>query len=101
MKIQPTKNITDILQNSTLAKVVKRSNEVNELNHKIQRLLPIQYQNLYRLTDFSENCFTIEVKNATVRQGLLLQQPFLLKLIQMSFPAITQLEFRVNPNFKP
>ena len=100
MKIQSTRNITDILQNSSLAKIVRHSNKINELNHKIQYLLPIQYKNLYRLVDFSESCFTIEVKNATVRQGLLLQQPFLLKLIQTDFPAITQLEFRVNPNFK-
>lgn len=100
MKIHTTQNIIDVLQNSSLARVVKRSNEINELNHKIQYLLPTQYRNLYRLVDFSENCFTIEVKNATVRQGLLLQQAFLLKLIQTDFPAITQLEFRVNPNFK-
>lgn len=100
MKIPPYKNICDILQNSSLAKLVERSNEINQLNHKIQHILPVQYRDLYRIINLYENTLVIEVQNAMVRQGLLLQQAFLLKLIQTDFPQIAALEFRVNPQFR-
>lgn len=100
MKNQSVKNIRDILQNSTLAKIVERSNEMQLLNQKIQPLLPAQYRRLYRILNLYDNLLVIEVQNATVRQGLLLQQSFLLTLIQTDFPQITALEFRVNPEFR-
>ncbi|MGX2950297.1 DUF721 domain-containing protein [Ursidibacter sp. B-7004-1] len=100
MKIQPLKNITDILENSSLAKLVQRSNEINLLNFKIQQILPAQYRNLYRIINLYDNLLIIEVQNATIRQGFLLQQSMLLDLIQTDFPHITQLELKLNPNFK-
>lgn len=45
-----------------------------------------------------DNQLIVSVKNATVRQGLILQQNMLLKQIQTDLPEITQLEFRVNPS---
>lgn len=99
MKIQPLKNISDILQNSSLTKIVERSNQINLVNQKIQQRLPEQYRNLYRIVNLYDNLLVIEVQNATVRQGLLLQQPLLLKLIQTDFPDITALAFRLNPEF--
>lgn len=100
MKIQPLKNISEILQNSTLTKIVERSNQINLVNQKIQRRLPKEYQHLYRIVNLYDNSLIFEVKNATVRQGLLLQQPLLLRLIQTDFPTITALEFRLNPEFR-
>ncbi|KAE9533772.1 DciA family protein [Ursidibacter arcticus] len=100
MKIQPLKNIADILENSSLTKLVQRSNEINLLNFKIQQILPAQYRNLYRIINLYDNLLVIEVQNATIRQGFLLQQSMLLDLIQIDFPHITQLELKLNPNFK-
>ena len=100
MKIQPTRNITEILQNSSLTKIVERSNQINLINSQLQHIFPQQYRNFYRLVDFSDTLFVIEVQNAVIRQGLLLQQVFLLKLIQVDFPEITHLEIKVNPNFR-
>ncbi len=100
MKNSTTKNIHEILQNSSLTKIVQRANELNELNRKIQQLLPEQYRGLYRILNLSDNLLTFEVQNATIRQGLLLQQTSLLKLIQTDFPQVTELQFKVNPNFK-
>ncbi len=100
MKNSTTKNIHEILQNSSLTKIVQRANELNELNRKIQQLLPEQYRELYRILNLSDNLLTFEVQNATIRQGLLLQQTSLLKLIQTDFPQVTELQFKVNPNFK-
>lgn len=99
MKIQPTKNITDILQNSSLAKIVERSNEINLVNQQIQRLLPEQYRKLYRIVNLYDNSLSIEVANSMVRQGFLFQQTHLLKLIQQQFPEISQFEIKVSPNF--
>ena len=100
MKIQPLKNIADILENSSLTKLVQRSNEINLLNFKIQQILPAQYRNLYRIINLYDNLLVIEVQNATIRQGFLLQQSMLLRLIQTDLPHITQLELKLNPNFK-
>lgn len=100
MKNSTTKNIHEILKNSSLTKIVQRANELNELNRKIQQLLPEQYRELYRILNLSDNLLTFEVQNATIRQGLLLQQTSLLKLIQTDFPQVTELQFKVNPNFK-
>lgn len=100
MKNSTTKNIHEILQNSSLTKIVQRANELNELNRKIQQLLPEQYRGLYRILNLSDNLLTFEVQNATIRQGLLLQQTSLLKLIQTDFQQVTELQFKVNPNFK-
>lgn len=101
MKNSPTKNITDILQNSSLNRIVQRANALNELNRKIQILLPKQYCRLYRILNLSDNLLTFEVQNATVRHGLQLQQAELLKWIQTDFPQVEKLYFKVNPNFKP
>ncbi|QLB21246.1 hypothetical protein A6B43_06805 [Vespertiliibacter pulmonis] len=100
MKIQPLKNISDILQNSSLAKIVERSNQINLINQNIKQRLPTQYQNLYRIVNLYDNSLVIEVPSASVRQGFLLQQSLLLKLIQTDFPNITELEFKLNPEFK-
>ncbi|STY64348.1 Uncharacterised protein [Mannheimia haemolytica] len=53
---------------------------------------------LYRVVNLVDNQLIVSVKNATVRQGLILQQNMLLKQIQTDLPEITQLEFRVNPS---
>lgn len=100
MKNSTLKNITEILQNSTLTRIVQQANELNQLNVKIQQLLPSLYRGLYRIINLSDNQLVFEVQSATIRQGLLLQQANLLKLIQTDFPQVTELIFKVNPNFK-
>lgn len=100
MKNQTTQNISEILQNSTLARIVERANELNRLNDKIQQLLPNLYRGLYRIRNLSDNQLVFDVPNATIRQGMLLQQVALLKLIQQDYPHITELSIRVMPSFK-
>lgn len=101
MKIQPVKNIIDVLENSSLSKIVQKTNEINTLNEQLKYQLPEQFKPLFRVTNIHHDAVTIDVKNASVRQGFLLQRAFLLKLVQAEFPHITQLELRVNPDFKP
>lgn len=94
------KNITDVLTNSSLSRIVQRANELNDLNQKIQHLLPEHYRKLYRIVNLVDNSLIFEVQNATVRQGLQFQQWQLLSLIQGDFPQVNELQFRVNPNFR-
>lgn len=101
MKNSTTKPISEILQNSALTRIVQRVNELNQMNVKIQRLLPSIYHRLYRIVNLSDNQLVFEVPNASIRQGLLLQQATLLKLIQAEFPQVSELKVKVNPNFKP
>lgn len=101
MKIQTTQNICEILQNSALARIVERANELNRLNDKIQQILPNLYRGLYRIRNLSDNSLVFEVQNAAVRHGLLMQKAILLHLIQQEYPHISELEIRVNPSFNP
>ena len=100
MKNSTRKNITEVLQNSSLSRIVQRANELNLLNQKIQNLLPKQYRGLYRIVNLVDNCLIFEVQNATIRQGLLLQRTLLLELIRLDFPTVTELQFKVSPSFK-
>ncbi|MEG9475100.1 DciA family protein [Mannheimia indoligenes] len=100
MKNSAPKKINEILQNSTLSRIVEKANFVNDLNQKIQKILPESYRGLYRVANLVDNQLIINVQSATVRQGLLLQQTALLAQIQTDLPEITQLEFRVNPSVK-
>ncbi|MBF4101557.1 DUF721 domain-containing protein [Mannheimia haemolytica] len=90
--------MNDILQNSSLSRIVEKANFINDLNQKIQKRWPESYRGLYRVVNLVDNQLIVSVKNATVRQGLILQQNMLLKQIQTDLPEITQLEFRVNPS---
>lgn len=100
MKNSAPKKINDILQNSTLSRIVEKANFINDLNQKIQKRWPESYRGLYRVVNLVDNQLIVSVQNATVRQGLILQQSMLLKQIQPDLPEISQLEFRVNPSVK-
>lgn len=99
MKNRSMQNIVEVLQNSRLRQIVERANRLNELNDKVKKCLPSAYRHLIRITNLQDHCLMFEVQNATVRQGLQLQQTALLALIQTEFPQVTQLQFKINPNF--
>lgn len=99
MKNSSLKNITDILQQSSLKRIVERSQEIQFLNRRIEPLLPSTFRKLYRIVDLYDNTLIIDVPNATIRQGFLLQHSQLLDCIQQDFPEVKQLNIKVNPNF--
>lgn len=100
MKNHAPKNINEILQNSTLTQIVEKVNYLNSLNQKIQKILPESLRGLYRVANLIDNQLVINVQNATIRQGLILQQARLLEQIQSDLPQITCIEFKVNPGFR-
>ena len=97
MKKSPVKKINTILKNSSLVQIVKRANELGELQQKMEQLLPPQFQGLYRIVNLDDNLLTVHVQNATVRQGFLLQQQHFIQLIQKDFPQISALEINIVP----
>ncbi|AAP96541.1 hypothetical protein A6046_06200 [[Haemophilus] ducreyi] len=100
MKNNTIKNISDILESSSLSRIVLRANELNSIDKKLQHLLPTEYLGCYRLINLVNNQLVFEVQNATVYRSLQLNQLQLLKLIQCQFPDILQLKFKINPNFQ-
>ncbi|MCK3658357.1 hypothetical protein A4G18_06470 [Pasteurellaceae bacterium Pebbles2] len=96
-RYQKTLNIADLINKSDVAQIMKKGLFINELNQKLHKLFPAQFQGLYRLSNFSANSLHIEVANASVRQALLFRQVDLLTLVQQQHPEITQLQFKINP----
>ncbi|MDH2924208.1 uncharacterized protein DUF721 [Nicoletella semolina] len=101
MKKQAIKNISEVLQQSAFAHIVERNNQLQTINFTLKPLLPKTYQQFYRIINANDDTLTIEVPNATVRQGLWLEQHQLLRLIQQTLPQIQTLRFVINPDFKP
>ncbi|MDP8079124.1 DciA family protein [Phocoenobacter skyensis] len=99
MKNSTTQNIVDLLQQTKLSHIVERANLLNNLNTKVQQRLPQAYKGLYRISNLVDNTLMIEVQNATIKNGLQLQKSTLLTLIRIDFPNVTDLSFRINPNF--
>lgn len=100
MRNSTTQNISEVLQRSSLSRIVERANELNQLNQQIQSLFPAQYRGLYRVINLSDNVLTLAVQNATVRQGLYLQQADLLMRVREMLPEVRALQFKVSPDFK-
>ena len=90
-------NIQQILQNSDYATVMQKGLFINELNLFLQKIIPKQFNQLYRLSNFSEDSLIIEVQNAMVRQALLFEQSKIIAQIKQTYPEIKQLKFKINP----
>ena len=88
LKNTSIKNITEILQNSSLSRIVQRANTLNDLNQKIKTLLPEKYRGLYRVANLVDNQLVMELEYTT-----------LLCAIQRDFPQVQTIQINVNPNF--
>ena len=51
------------------------------------------------MTNLVDNQLVMEVRSATVRQGMLLEYTTLLCAIQRDFPQVQTIQINVNPNF--
>lgn len=99
MRQSQTKNISEVLLQSGLSRLVQRANTLNSLNERIQRKLPEAFRQHCRVVNFYENKIIFETQSAVVRQSLYLQQADLLHLIRQELPQVNELQFRINPNF--
>lgn len=101
MRHSSTKNISEVLEQSSLSRLVERANQLNNLNDLLQQKLPEPFKRRCRVVNVSDDSLTLETPNAVVHQGLRLQQAYLLTIIQQAFPRIQTLLFRINPDFHP
>ncbi|WP_410679006.1 DciA family protein [Avibacterium paragallinarum] len=97
MRYSKPTNVQDVLENSSLGKIMQKGILLQQLNEQLERLFPSQFKGFYRVANIAENSLVIEVANAMVRQGLLFKQQELLAQIQQFQPQIQQLDFKVNP----
>ncbi|MFQ1047451.1 DciA family protein [Avibacterium paragallinarum] len=97
MRYSKPTNVQDVLENSSLGKIMQKGILLQQLNEQLERLFPSQFKGVYRVANIAENSLVIEVANAMVRQGLLFKQQELLAQIQQFQPQIQQLNFKVNP----
>lgn len=89
--------LDDILGQSSLAQIMQKGVYLNELNYQLQQIFPSQFKGLYRLANIEQDNLKIEVANGSVRQGLLLQQQQLLKLVQQYYPEIQKISLKITP----
>ncbi|ADO81410.1 TPA: DciA family protein [Haemophilus influenzae] len=98
-RYQKAVNITDVLEQSPFAKIMKKGLAINELNQKFNRIFPQEFYGKFRIGNITDHLIFIEVSNAIVRQGILFKQIELLTLIQEEFPQVTGFEITINPGF--
>ena len=104
-RYQKAVNITDVLEQSPFAKIIKKGLAINELNQKFNRIFPQEFHGKFRIGNMTVNSIFIETANAIVREGILLRQTELFKqielltLIQEECPQVTGFEITINPGF--
>ncbi|HHF5227527.1 TPA: DciA family protein [Haemophilus influenzae] len=98
-RYQKAVNITDVLEQSPFAKIMKKGLAINKLNQKFNRIFPQEFHGKFRIGNITDHLIFIEVSNAIVRQGILFRQIELLTLIQEEFPQVTGFEITINPGF--
>lgn len=98
-RYQKAVNITDVLEQSPFAKIIKKGLAINEINQKFNCIFPPEFHGKFRIGNMTDNSIFIETANAIVRQGILFRQTELLKLIQEEFPQVTGFEITINPGF--
>lgn len=92
-------NIKNVIDNSSITKIMQHARFLAQLNQQLQQLFPPHFQQQFRIANIQANQLCLEVKSATVRQALLFRQRELLKLVQQDYPNINQLSIRINPIF--
>ena len=96
-RYQKAVNITDVLEQSPFAKIMKKGLAINELNQKFNRLFPQEFHGKFRIGNMIDNSIFIETANAIVRQGILFRQRELLTAIQPTYPEVKGFEIKINP----
>ena len=93
-----TLNINQVIEKSSFGNLMEKGLQLSTLNERLASIFPAPLRNFYRVADLQNGLLKIEVSNAMVRQNLLFQQAQLLAKIQQIEPAVTKLNFYLNPN---
>lgn len=98
-RYQKAVNIVEIIEQSSFAQIMQKGLAIHELNQKLNRTFPPEFQCLFRIGQINGDTLFIEVANAIVRQGMLFRQPDLLTLIQKDYPQVKKLDLKISPEF--
>ncbi|OOF38861.1 hypothetical protein BKK47_07945 [Rodentibacter mrazii] len=98
-RYQKAVNIVEIMEQSSFAQIMQKGLAIHELNQKVNRTFPQEFQGLFRIGQINGDTIFIEVANAIVRQGMLFRQLDLLTLIQKDYPQVKRLDLKVSPEF--
>lgn len=98
-RYQKAVNIVEIIEQSSFAQIMQKGLAIHELNQKLNRTFPPEFQGLFRIGQINGDTLFIEVANAIVRQGMLFRQPDLLTLIQKDYPQVKKLDLKISPEF--
>ena len=95
------KPINSIFKNDTaLAKISKRTQFLNHLNHAFQQCLPAQFSAHCKLANIRGETLIIHTDNASYSSLLRFQAPALCEALSREMKIdITLLEIKVRPNF--
>lgn len=97
MRYRKVVNVQEILKNSHFADLMQKGLLLYEVNEQLQKKFPVQFNGLYKIADIQQDTLYIHVANSTIRQGFLFKQQELLDLIQTTYPQITKLNIKINP----
>ncbi|MGC6407338.1 DciA family protein [Bisgaard Taxon 45] len=98
MRYEKPVNVVELLENSHLAKIMKKGLFLNALNQQLQQRIPQQYQRLYQVANLEQDTLYLHVANASVRQALLFEQNTILALINQDYPEVKKITFNITPN---
>lgn len=100
MRNQKTRNIKELLSESSLGKILQKSTALQQLNQELYQLLPSEISTHCRVANFDGVTLAIEVRSAMVGQALLFHQQNLLHRLQQSYTEMRQIKLKVSPYFK-
>ncbi|AAK03305.1 TPA: DUF721 domain-containing protein [Pasteurella multocida] len=98
MRYEKPVNVIELLENSSLAKIMKKGLFLNALNLHLQQRIPQQYQGLYNVANLEQDTLYLDVANASVRQALLFEQKTILARIHQDYPEVKKIKFTITPN---
>ncbi|MGC6405533.1 DciA family protein [Bisgaard Taxon 45] len=98
MRYEKPVNVVELLENTNLAKIMKKGLFLNALNQQLQQRIPQQYQGLYQVANLEQDTLYLQVANASVRQALLFEQNTILALINQDYPEVKKITFNITPN---
>ena len=93
------KNIQEVIEKSSLVKIIDKGVKIIEINQKLSQFLSVEYRHKIRLANIRNQIACLECQSAAIRYGIQFQQHKILEFLQQCEPTIKKLEIKVNPNY--
>ncbi len=100
MKYSNLQNIQNIINNSSLAKIMVRTQLVNNLNEYLKTHLPTKYGDYFKIINIRDNKVIISVPSATYQKGFTDHKQTFINVLKSFDNNLNMVEFIIDPNFK-